>query len=130
MSATMNLNTRVHSMSKAGKREVMTVRDVIRKGHGKAYNTLSMFEEWPMFLEEYRAEQVTLLNTAREKVRQATKAREKARWWLDIGIYEYARDNRYIITREEHDEAYDDLQKAEEDLLACLQEETVLLPLH
>jgi hypothetical protein len=59
-----------------------------------------------------------------------TKEIEKARWWLDIGIYEYARDNRYIITREEHDEAYLDLQNAEADLLEYLKEETVLLPMY
>jgi len=126
ISVMMNLNTRVHVVSKAGKKETLTVREVIDRGHGKAYDAMVMFDEWKMFVEDYLAEKGPHLEELKVQLKRLTKELEKASWWLEEGIYKQARETARFITQEESEEAYKEWKEIEMDLTRRLDEYTAI----
>jgi hypothetical protein len=57
MSSTMSLNTRVHIVSKSGKKETITVRELLTRGTGTAFETFQMLDEYDDLAMAYDAEQ-------------------------------------------------------------------------
>jgi hypothetical protein len=122
----MSLNTRVHIVSKAGKKETLTVREVIDRGHGKAYEAMMMFDEWEVFVQDYLAEKGPRLEELKMKLKELTKEVEKARWWLEEGVYKEAKALARFITHEESEQAYREWKEFETELTRRLDEYTAI----
>ena len=56
MPSTMTLNTRVHIVSKSGKKETITARELIARGTGSSFEAFQMLDEYEMLAEAYKAE--------------------------------------------------------------------------
>ena len=56
MPSTMSLNTRVHIVSKLGKKETITVRDLFARGTGSSFEAIQMLDEYEQLAETYKAE--------------------------------------------------------------------------
>ena len=56
MPSTMSLNTRVHIVSKLGKKETITVRDLLARGTGSSFEAIQMLDEYEHLAEAYKAE--------------------------------------------------------------------------
>jgi hypothetical protein len=122
----MTLNTRVHVVSKSGKKETLTVREVIERGHGKAYEAMMMFDEWNVFIQDYLAEKNSRLEELKVRLKGFTKEIQKARWWLEEGIYKEAKAVARIITHEESEDAYREWKEIEMELTRSLDEYTAI----
>lgn len=102
------------------------MREVIDRGHGKAYDAMVMFDEWKMFVEDYLAEKGPHLEELKVQLKRLTKELEKANWWLEEGIYKQARETARFITQEESEEAYKEWKEIEMDLTRRLDEYTAI----
>ena len=125
MPATMTLNTRVHIVGKAGKKETLTVREVIERGHGKAYRAMMMFDEWEVFVQDYLAEKEPKLEELKVTLKRLTKEIQKAQWWFEEGIYKEAKMVARFVTHEESEGAYREWKEIEAELTRRLDEYTV-----
>jgi hypothetical protein len=114
-------------VSKAGKKETLTVREVIDRGHGKAYEAMMMFDEWEVFVQDYLAEKGPRLEELKVKLKTLTKEVEKARWWVDEGIYKQSREAARYITAGESEEAYSEWKEMEMELTRRLDEYTATI---
>ena len=56
MSSTMSLNTRVHIVSKSGKKETITARELITRGTGSAFDAFQMLDEYEGLAKAFDAE--------------------------------------------------------------------------
>ena len=56
MSSNMSLNTRVHIVGKLGKKEAITVRDLLARGTGSSFECFKMLDEYEQLAEAYKAE--------------------------------------------------------------------------
>ena len=56
MTSTMTLNTRVHIVSKSGKKETITARELIARGTGSSFEAFQMLDEYEMLARAYKAE--------------------------------------------------------------------------
>jgi len=128
MPTTMSLNTRVHIVSKTGKKETLTVREVIDRGHGKAYEAMMMFDEWEVFVQDYLAEKGPRLEELAGKLKVLTKEVEKARWWVEEGIYKQAREaTNFLVLAEEEAAAHREWKDIEMELTRRLDEYTATI---
>jgi hypothetical protein len=124
----MSLNTRVHIVSKTGKKETLTVREVIDRGHGKAYEAMMMFDEWEVFVQDYLAEKGPRLEELAGKLKVLTKEVEKARWWVEEGIYKQAREaTNFLVLAEEEAAAHREWKDIEMELTRRLDEYTATI---
>jgi len=121
------LNAHVYVANKEGVKELLTIRDVIAKGRGKAYDALKAMGSWESNIAEFKAEQKDPLGAAKNAVRLATKKYEKAQWWLDVGLYRMAREAARKATREEEMEAIDELRAADIQLTNRVQDENAII---
>jgi hypothetical protein len=53
----MSLNTRVHIVSRSGKKETITARELLARGTGTAFETFQMLDEYEALAKAYDAEQ-------------------------------------------------------------------------
>ena len=121
------LNAHVYFTNKEGIKEILTVRDVIAKGKGKAYDALKAMGSWESNITQFKAEQKDPLGAAKNAVRLATKKYEKAQWWLDVGLYRMAREAGRKVTREEETEAIDELRSTDIQLTNRVQDENAII---
>ena len=56
MPSMMSLNTRVHIVSKSGKKETITTRELLARGTGSAFEAFQMLDEYQQLAEAYDAE--------------------------------------------------------------------------
>jgi len=70
-----------------GESHEATIREVITKGWGNAYEKLKTLESWPLLKANYDAEMVNPLVAITEKIRDSYKRKIKADWWLKTGLY-------------------------------------------
>ena len=56
MPSTMSLNTRVHIVSKSGKKETITARELLARGTGSSFEAFQMLDEYSQLAEAYDAE--------------------------------------------------------------------------
>ena len=56
MPSTMTLNTRVHIVSKSGKKETITARELIARGTGSSFEAFQMLDEYEALAEAFDAE--------------------------------------------------------------------------
>ena len=122
-----SLNAHVYVANKEGLKEILTVREVIAQGRGKAYDALKAMGSWEDNIAQFKAEKKNPLAAAKNAVRLATKVYEKAQWWLDVGLYRMAREAARKVTREEETEAIDELRAADIQLTNRVQDENAIL---
>jgi len=63
----MSLNTRVHIVSKSGKKESITARELLARGEGSAFEAFQMLDEYDRLAEDYAAELAAAAAVAAEQ---------------------------------------------------------------
>ena len=56
MPSTMSLNTRIHIVSKSGKKETISARELIARGSGNTFEAFKMLDEYDQLANAYKAE--------------------------------------------------------------------------
>ena len=67
MSSTMSLNTRVHIVSKSGKKESITARELLARGTGSSFEAFQMLDDYERLAEDYAAELAAAAAVAAEQ---------------------------------------------------------------
>jgi hypothetical protein len=69
-----------------GETQEATIREVIAKGWGNAYEKLRSLDCWPILKAQYDAELVDPLIAITDRIRLTYKRKIKADWWLETGL--------------------------------------------
>ena len=83
--STPSLDAKVYEMRRGESHEA-TIREVIAKGWGNAYDKLEALECWPRLKAKYEAEMANPLLALTGRFNEAYKRKIKAKWWLETGL--------------------------------------------
>ena len=86
--SSLSLNTKVHVVGKSGAKTTKTVRDIRALGSGSTYDCLQMMDGWDKLVEDYYHEVFHPLNAIQDKVDEAVRALNKAKYWKNHGLYQ------------------------------------------
>jgi hypothetical protein len=109
------LNSKVFVVKSYGVKEEATVRDVLTLGQGKAFEGLKVMDCFQTLLADLQNEKNKPREVLTENLRVARKVMEKARWWLNTGVYMLTPTEKEVLeAQEEYRQAYTKWQKAYE----------------